>query len=110
MAEVRIVDTNVVLGLAIKQDEHHDRSRNFVEECSGAVYVPPTAKDEFDDLEDDIRERLNQEISKHHSDFDDKFGDWDGKLREKEIKYLRNGLLDDTMAAAVFSENGTINC
>lgn len=102
MGEVRVVDTNVVLGLAIKYDEHHDQSRGFVENFSGDVYIPPTAKDEFDDLEQEIRETLNQEISKHHSDFDEEFGDWEGKLREKHIKYLRDSVLEDKMAAAVF--------
>lgn len=91
MPDVRVIDTNVVIGLTIKHDRHHATARAYTVGYDSTVYLPPTAKEEFEDLESDIRQELSVQITAHQEDVIETFDE--GRLQRRHLNHARNALL-----------------
>ncbi|GAA0459684.1 hypothetical protein GCM10008985_15100 [Halococcus dombrowskii] len=68
MCEVKVLDTGVMLGVAIEKDSHHKTCFDYVSDRE-PCYVPPTVRSEYKDKENEIRSELNQEIVDHRNEF-----------------------------------------
>ena len=99
MSAVRIVDTNVAIGLVLMHHKFHDNSWSYTVNAPGDVYLPPTAAGEFTDLKDGIRKELRQEFSKHQGKVLAEFAGKD-ELDRSDLRYARDGLVDDDMEIA----------
>lgn len=93
MTAVRVIDTNVAIGLVLKCHTHHERSWEYVVEQDGTVYLSPTAKAEFDDLKSGIETELRQQLSKHQAIVDGKYGHKD-TLSRSDLEHIRDRIVD----------------
>lgn len=92
MSENRVVDTGVLVGVCIEIDQHHELCFDYVVEADGTVYVTPTVRSEFEDVEPKIREELHREIAQHRQDVIREMSE--GKLSRDAIGYIREQLLE----------------
>jgi predicted nucleic acid-binding protein len=65
MGRVKVLDTGVLIGILVAQDQHHDDCLDYVVDSNGDAYATPTVGQEFKTKIGDIRNTLSQEIKQH---------------------------------------------
>lgn len=91
MAESSVLDTSVLIGLSIENDQHHKNCYQHVVNCDGDCWVTPTARSEYEDLAPEIRNQLNDEIIQHRQRVQQEVGG--DVLQRDELEWIRDNLI-----------------
>lgn len=94
MCEIGVLDTGVLIGFTIKNDQHHKTTRDYI--LNGdpeTLYLPPRAKAEFNRVEQIIRNKIHREISSHRQDVIKEVNS--ATLSQNAIQFIRDGVLDE---------------
>lgn len=93
MTSVSVLDTGVLIGISIEQDQHHERCVEYTLNQSHDIYATPTVRDEFERKADEIRSELADEIAQHRQAVIREIQK--EKLKREDILYIRDQLLPD---------------
>lgn len=74
MDRVKVLDTGVLIGITVAQDQHHERCLDYVVGSDGKNYATPTVWDEFKPKIKEVRNQLSEEIKQHRKDIIREFG------------------------------------
>lgn len=93
MSDVGVIDTGVLIGFTIKNDQHHETTKDYIlNNGPGTIYFPPRAKTEYDSIESHIRKQFRQEVIKHRQNVSSQFNSQ--KVTQKGFQYIRDQILD----------------
>lgn len=81
MGHIKILDTGVLIGIIVEQDQHHQDCIDYVDDSDSDAYTTPVVRDEFQKKIRDIQRKLTQQILKH---------------RRNVLKHTQEGQLDRT--------------
>lgn len=95
MSDVGVIDTGVLIGFTIKNDQHHETTEEYILTTGpGTIYLPPRAKTEYDKIESYIRKQFRQEVIKHRQDVSSQFNSQ--KVTQNGFQYIRDQILDES--------------
>lgn len=95
MGEIGVIDTGVLIGFTIKNDQHHETTKEYIlHRGPGNLYLPPRAKEEFDNRESYIRSSLREEIISHRQAVSSNFDS--NKISQSGFQYIRDQILDES--------------
>lgn len=97
---VKVLDTGVLIGIAVEQDQHHQECLDYVVNSDGDAYAPPTVIYEFKDKLSDIRNELSREIRQHRKEVIKHTGK--KQLNRTDLVKIRENILDTDYEAHRF--------
>ena len=92
MGCVKVLDTGVLIGITIAQDQHHEECLNYVVDSDADAYATPIVGQEFKDKLSEIRDILSREIKKHRKTVIKNFGK--NILNRTDIVQIREDILN----------------
>lgn len=92
MGRVKVLDTGVLIGITVAQDQHHEDCLNYVADPDADAYATPVVGQEFKDKLDEIRNTLSQEIKQHRKAIIKQFNK--STLNRTDIVQIREDILD----------------
>lgn len=102
MSDVGVIDTGVLIGFTIKNDQHHETTREYILKTGPAkLFIPPRAKTEFDNAESYIRNEFNQEVIDHRHAVSNNINST--TIHKGVIKYIRDQILDESAQSRVYA-------
>jgi predicted nucleic acid-binding protein len=100
MSLVKVLDTGVLIGVIVSQDQHHAKCIEYVADFDGDAYATPTVGDEFKQKLSEIRGKLRNEILNHRKEIVKQVGK--KQLGRTELVKIREKRLDDEWNAHRF--------
>jgi predicted nucleic acid-binding protein len=100
MCRVKVLDTGVLIGIAVAQDQHHQNCIEYVTNSDDDTYAPPTVIYEFKDKLGEIRTNLHRVILKHRKSVIKHIGDTE--LDRTDLVKIREDILDTDINAHRF--------
>jgi predicted nucleic acid-binding protein len=100
MGRVKVLDTGVLIGIAVKQDQHHQECIDYVANSDTSAYATPTVIYEFKDKLRDIRDELNREIRQHRKEIIKHIGK--KQLDRTDLVKIREDILETEFEAHRF--------
>lgn len=95
MSDVGVIDTGVLIGFTIKNDQHHETTKEYIlNNGPSTIYLPPRAKTEYDNIESYIRKQFRQEVIKHRQDVSSQFNSQ--RVTQNGFQYIRDQILDES--------------
>lgn len=95
MSDIGVIDTGVLIGFTIKNDQHHETTKEYIlNDGPGKIYLPPAAKTEYDKIESYIRRQFRQEVIKHRQDVSSQFTS--KNVSQNGFQYIRDQILDES--------------
>lgn len=91
MPEASFLDTGVVLGFCFRDDTHHYRCREHLEEIDAALYISDHVESEFLNREPDLAEEISSGILDHVSRLQS--SDYEGQLDSMDTSQIRQNLI-----------------
>lgn len=103
MPEASFLDTGVVLGFCFRDDTHHYRCREYLEELDAALYISDHVESEYLNREPDLAEEISSGILDHTSRL--KSSDYEGQLDSMDTTQIRQNLIaSDNSAGTTLHE------
>lgn len=100
MGRVKVLDTGVLIGVAVAQDQHHQACLDYVADSGDEPYITPTVGDEFEEKLEEIRDQLSREIKQHRSDIIKHVGQT--TLDRTDLVKIRENILETDFEAHRF--------
>lgn len=100
MGRVKVLDTGVLIGIAVEQDQHHQECIDYVANSDSDAYATPTVIYEFKDKLSDIRDELSREIRQHRKEVIKHTGK--KRLNRTDLVKIRENILDTDFEAHRF--------
>lgn len=100
MSRVRVLDTGVLIGIVVAQDQHHADCIGFVLPSDVEAYATRTAAEEFESKLAKIRHTLSRQIREHRRDVIRQMGD--KPLNRTDIVRIREDILNADFEAHRF--------
>lgn len=91
MPAASFLDTGVVLGFCFRDDTHHYRCREYLQEIDDALYISDHVEAEFLNREPDLAEEISNGILDHASRL--KSSDYEGQLDSMDTSNVRQNLI-----------------
>lgn len=102
MSHLGVIDTGVLIGFTIEQDQHHENCKDYIIDGGHReVILPPTADSEFSNIEQRIRKSLSSEVSEHRQKVQRVVND--DPLDRSGLRFIRDGLLDSDDSERAYS-------
>lgn len=102
MPHIGVIDTGVLIGFTIEQDQHHENCRDYIIDGGHSdVFLPPTANAEFTMIEREIRESISDEVIQHRQSVQNEVND--DRLDRSGLRFIRDDLLDPNELKRVYS-------
>jgi hypothetical protein len=100
MCDVGVIDTGVLIGFTIKNDQHHETTKEYIlNDGPGTLHIPPRAEKEYDSIESYIRSQFRQEVIQHRQDVSSQFNSQN--VTQKGFQYIRDQILDESKQGRV---------
>lgn len=100
MGCVKVLDTGVLIGITVAQDQHHEDCLNYVVDSDADAYATPAVGQEFKDKLGEIRNTLSQEIKQHRKAVIKHIGK--STLNRTDIVQIRENILETDFEAHRF--------
>lgn len=100
MTLVKVLDTGVLIGIVVSQDQHHSKCLDYVTDFEGDAYATPTVGQEFKKKLTEIRKTLRREILEHRKEVIRQVGN--KRLGRTELVNIRENILDEDSNAHRF--------
>lgn len=95
MSDVGVIDTGVLIGFTIKNDQHHETTKKYILQTGpDKIFIPPEAKTEYDNIESYIRKKFRNEIIDHRQDVVTEINST--QIHQGVIQYIRDQVLDES--------------
>lgn len=91
MPEASFLDTGVVLGFCFRDDTHHYRCREYLEEIDAALYISDHVESEYLNREPDLAEEISSGILDHASRL--RSSGYEGQLDSMDTSQIRQNLI-----------------
>lgn len=97
---IQVLDTGVLVGIAVAHDQHHQKCLDFVLESNEASYATPTSVYEFRDKLPEVRNTLSRDIKRHRRTLVKQIGK--KRLDRTDLVQIREQILDTELDAHRF--------
>lgn len=95
MSDVGVIDTGVLIGFSIKNDQHHETTKEYIlNNGPDTLYIPPRAKTEYDNIESHIRNQFRHEVIQHRQNVSSRFNSQ--KVTQNGFQYIRDQILNES--------------
>ncbi|WP_155119457.1 hypothetical protein [Halomicrobium katesii] len=96
----QVLDTGVLVGIAVAHDQHHGKCLEFVLETDEVSYATPTVGNEFRSKLPEVRDRLSRDIKRHRSSLAKQISK--KRLNRTDLVQIREQILDTALDAHRF--------
>lgn len=98
MAEASLLDTGVVLGFCFRDDGHHYRCKQYLEDHEFSIYISDHVESEYLNRKPSLAEEISDGIFSHISDL--KRSEYEGQLDSMDFAQIRQSMISDRNEAA----------
>jgi len=98
MAEASFLDTGVVLGFCFRDDNHHYRCKQYLEDHEFSIYMSDHVESEYLNRKPSLAEEISDGIFTHVSEL--KRSDYEGQLDSMDLAQIRQSMISNRNDAA----------
>jgi len=98
MPEASFLDTGVVLGFCFRDDDHHYRCRQYIEDCESVLYISDHVEGEYLNRKPSLAEEIADDIFDHIAEL--KRSNYEGQLNSMDLAEIRQDMISRRNDAA----------
>jgi predicted nucleic acid-binding protein len=98
MAEASFLDTGVVLGFCFRDDDHHYRCKQYLEDHEFSIFISDHVEAEYLNRKPSLAEEVADGVFGHISDL--KRSDYEGQLDSMDLAQIRQSMISSRNEAA----------